>query len=96
MAIGEAASVSVHAPIRLGNNSLLDIVVFGRAAALRAKDIIKKGTRVRDLPKNSADLALSRLDRLRNASGSLTTAQIRRDMQGNMQNDAAFSERQRL
>ncbi len=89
MAIGEAASVSVHGANRLGTNSLLDIVVFGRAAALRAKDIIKKGTRVRDLPKNSADLALSRLDRLRNASGSLTTAQIRRDMQGNMQNDAA-------
>ena len=89
MAIGEAASVSVHGANRLGTNSLLDIVVFGRAAALRAKDIIRKGTRVRDLPKNSADLALSRLDRLRNASGSITTAQIRRDMQGNMQNDAA-------
>jgi succinate dehydrogenase / fumarate reductase flavoprotein subunit len=89
MAIGEAASVSVHGANRLGTNSLLDIVVFGRAAALRAKDIIKKGARVRDLPKNSADRALSRLDRLRNANGSLTTAQIRRDMQGNMQNDAA-------
>ncbi len=89
MAIGEAASVSVHGANRLGTNSLLDIVVFGRAASLRAKDLITKGMRHPDLPKDSADLALSRLDRLRNANGSLTTAQIRRDMQRNMQNDAA-------
>ncbi|HCX14715.1 MAG TPA: succinate dehydrogenase/fumarate reductase flavoprotein subunit, partial [Rhodospirillaceae bacterium] len=89
MAIGEAASVSVHGANRLGTNSLLDIVVFGRAAALRAKDIVKKEAHHAKLPKDSADLALSRLDRLRNASGSLTTAQIRRDMQRNMQNDAA-------
>ena len=89
MAIGEAASVSVHGANRLGTNSLLDIVVFGRAAALRARDLIKKGTRVPDLPKDSADRALSRLDRLRNANGSSTTAEIRREMQRNMQNDAA-------
>jgi succinate dehydrogenase / fumarate reductase, flavoprotein subunit len=89
MAIGEAASVSVHGANRLGTNSLLDIVVFGRAAALRAKDLIKKGARVPDLPKDSADRALSRLDRLRNANGSSTTAQIRNEMQRNMQNDAA-------
>lgn len=89
MAIGEAASVSVHGANRLGTNSLLDIVVFGRAAALRAKDLIKKGSRQPDLPKDSADRALSRLDRLRNASGSTTTSQIRREMQRNMQNDAA-------
>ena len=89
MAIGEAASVSVHGANRLGTNSLLDIVVFGRAAALRAKDIIKKGSRQADLPKDSADRALTRLERLRNANGSSTTSQIRADMQRNMQNDAA-------
>ena len=89
MAIGEAASVSVHGANRLGTNSLLDIVVFGRAAALRAKDTVKKGATHRDLPKDAADKALARLDRLRNAKGSLTTAQIRREMQRNMQNDAA-------
>jgi succinate dehydrogenase / fumarate reductase flavoprotein subunit len=89
MAIGEAACVSVHGANRLGTNSLLDLVVFGRAAALRAKDIVKKGAAHRPLAKNAADLALSRLDRLRNANGSLTTAQIRKNMQRTMQNDAA-------
>jgi succinate dehydrogenase / fumarate reductase, flavoprotein subunit len=89
MAIGEAACVSVHGANRLGTNSLLDLVVFGRAAALRAKDLIKKGTPHRPLSKNAADIALSRLDRIRNASGSLTTAAIRKNMQRTMQNDAA-------
>jgi succinate dehydrogenase / fumarate reductase, flavoprotein subunit len=89
MAIGEAACVSVHGANRLGTNSLLDLVVFGRAAALRAKDIVKKGANHRPLPKDAADLALSRLDRLRNANGSMTTAQIRKNMQRTMQNDAA-------
>ncbi|MSO72496.1 MAG: succinate dehydrogenase flavoprotein subunit [Rhodospirillaceae bacterium] len=89
MAIGEAACVSVHGANRLGTNSLLDLVVFGRAAALRAKDLIKKGLPHRPLPKDAADLALSRLERLRNANGSLTTAQIRKSMQRTMQNDAA-------
>ncbi len=89
MAIGEAASVSVHGANRLGTNSLLDLVVFGRAAALRAKDLIKKGTPHRPLAKDASDLALSRLDRIRNANGSMTTAQIRKNMQRTMQNDAA-------
>ncbi len=89
MAIGEAASVSVHGANRLGTNSLLDLVVFGRAAALRAKDLIKKGMPHRPLSKDAADLALSRLERLRNANGSLTTALIRKNMQRTMQNDAA-------
>ena len=89
MAIGEAASVSVHGANRLGTNSLLDLVVFGRAAALRAKDLIKKGMPHRPLSANAADLALSRLDRIRNANGSLSTAQIRKNMQRTMQNDAA-------
>ncbi len=89
MAIGEAACVSVHGANRLGTNSLLDLVVFGRAAALRAKDIVKKGATHKALPKDAADLALSRLERLRNANGSMTTAQIRKNMQRTMQNDAA-------
>ena len=89
MAIGEAASVSVHGANRLGANSLLDIVVFGRAAALRCKDIIKKGAPHRPLAKDASDLALSRLERVRTANGSQTTAMIRRNMQRTMQNDAA-------
>ncbi len=89
MAIGEAASVSVHGANRLGANSLLDIVVFGRAAALRCKDIIKKGAPHKPLAKDAADLALSRLERIRTANGSQTTAMIRKQMQRTMQNDAA-------
>jgi succinate dehydrogenase / fumarate reductase flavoprotein subunit len=89
MAIGEAACVSVHGANRLGANSLLDIVVFGRAAALRSNDIIKKGTPHRPLAKDAADLALSRLERLRTANGSQTTSMIRKAMQRTMQNDAA-------
>ncbi|TAK98670.1 MAG: succinate dehydrogenase flavoprotein subunit [Rhodospirillaceae bacterium] len=89
MAIGEAACVSVHGANRLGANSLLDIVVFGRAAALRCKDIIKKGSAHRPLAKDAADLALSRLERIRTANGSQTTAMIRKNMQRTMQNDAA-------
>jgi succinate dehydrogenase / fumarate reductase flavoprotein subunit len=89
MAVGECASASVHGANRLGTNSLLDIVVFGRAAALRAAEIIKPGASLPPLPKNSADKALARLDRLRNAKGSLKTAEIRLNMQRNMQNNAA-------
>jgi succinate dehydrogenase / fumarate reductase flavoprotein subunit len=89
MAIGEAACVSVHGANRLGTNSLLDLVVFGRAAALRAKDIIKKGASHRPLAKDAADLALSRLDRIRNANGTSSTSAIRKQMQRHMQLDAA-------
>ncbi len=89
MAIGEAASVSVHGANRLGANSLLDIVVFGRAAALRCRDLIKKGAPHRPLGKDASALALSRLDRILNANGSQTTAMIRKNMQRTMQNDAA-------
>ncbi|OJX70418.1 succinate dehydrogenase flavoprotein subunit [Magnetospirillum sp. 64-120] len=89
MAIGEAACVSVHGANRLGTNSLLDIVVFGRAAALRAADTLKPGTPHKPLPADSADLAVSRFDRLRNASGSMHTSEIRLAMQKTMQNDAA-------
>jgi succinate dehydrogenase / fumarate reductase flavoprotein subunit len=89
MAIGEAACVSVHGANRLGANSLLDLVVFGRAAALRCRDTLKKGEKHRPLAKDAADMTLARLDRLRGANGSMTTAQIRKNMQRTMQNDAA-------
>ena len=89
MAVGECASVSVHGANRLGTNSLLDIVVFGRAAALRCADILKPGATLESLPKVSEEYALGRLDRSRNANGSALTAEIRGNMQRAMQNDAA-------
>lgn len=89
MAVGECASVSVHGANRLGTNSLLDIVVFGRAAALRCADILKPGAALANLPKDSADYSLNRLDKARNADGGMPTAQIRGQMQRAMQNDAA-------
>jgi succinate dehydrogenase / fumarate reductase, flavoprotein subunit len=89
MAIGEAACVSVHGANRLGCNSLLDIVVFGRAAALRAQETLKPGALQKPLPKDSADKALARLDRVRNANGSKPAADIRLTMQRIMQNNCA-------
>ena len=89
MAIGECACASVHGANRLGTNSLLDIVVFGRAAALRAAELIKHDMPHKTLAKDSADYALSRLDRLRHASGSYRTSEIRLNMQRVMQNNAA-------
>ena len=89
MAIGEAACASVHGANRLGTNSLLDLIVFGRAAALRAAELITPGTAHKPLDTKGVDHALSRLDRLRNASGSLKTSQIRLTMQRAMQDNAA-------
>ncbi|MFG1399684.1 succinate dehydrogenase flavoprotein subunit [Roseixanthobacter pseudopolyaromaticivorans] len=89
MAIGEAACVSVHGANRLGSNSLIDLVVFGRAAALRAAETVRPGEKQRELPANSADLALSRLDHFRNAKGSTATAELRGRMQRVMQNNCA-------
>jgi succinate dehydrogenase / fumarate reductase flavoprotein subunit len=89
MAVGEAACVSVHGANRLGSNSLLDLVVFGRAAARRCAQTIKRGTPHRSLPPEGSDLAVSRLDRLRNAAGKRRTADIRLDMQRAMQEHAA-------
>ncbi len=89
MAIGEAACVSVHGANRLGTNSLLDIVVFGRAAAIRCRQILKGGQQHKPLPKDAGQSALDRFDRLRNAAGNRLTAQIRQDMQRTMQTDAA-------
>src|SRR5258708_5751611 len=91
MALGEAACVSVHGANRLGSNSLIDLVVFGRAAALRAAEMLKPGDKQPEFAKDSADFALSRLDRFRNAKGKTPTAALRLDMQRVMQeNSAAF------
>ena len=89
MALGEAACVSVHGANRLGGNSLTDLMVFGRAAAARAAELVKSGEKQPDLPKDSADFALSRLDRLRYAKGSLPTAVLRNRMQTTMQMNCA-------
>ncbi|MEL6289290.1 MAG: succinate dehydrogenase flavoprotein subunit [Pseudomonadota bacterium] len=89
MAIGEAASVSVHGANRLGSNSLIDLVVFGRAAAERCAATIEPGRAHAPLPSDAADLAVSRLDRMRNASGDTPTAKLRLDMQRAMQTNCA-------
>jgi len=89
MAIGEAASVSVHGANRLGSNSLIDLVVFGRAAAQRCADIITPGEKHGELPADSAEPALSRLDRFRYAKGSTPTAELRVRMQKVMQANCA-------
>jgi succinate dehydrogenase / fumarate reductase, flavoprotein subunit len=96
MAIGEAACVSVHGANRLGSNSLLDLVVFGRAAAHRAAEIIKPGARHKPLNPNGADAALARFDAVRNADGDLRTSEIRRNMQRCMQNHAAVFREEKI
>ena len=88
-AIGEAACVSVHGANRLGSNSLLDLVVFGRAVANRCAETIRKGAPHKTLPSDVCDKALSHLDKLRNANGDTPTAVIRDRMQRTMQSDAA-------
>src|SRR6195256_3296291 len=89
MALGEAACVSVHGANRLGSNSLIDLVVFGRAAAKRCAAVLTPGDTHSDLPKDSADIALSRLDKARNAAGKTPTAQLRLRMQKVMQTNCA-------
>jgi succinate dehydrogenase / fumarate reductase, flavoprotein subunit len=89
MAVGEAACVSVHGANRLGSNSLLDLVVFGREAARHCAAVLKPGAAHKALPADGAELAISRLDKLRNAKGSRPTAAIRLEMQKIMQADAA-------
>jgi succinate dehydrogenase / fumarate reductase flavoprotein subunit len=79
----------VHGANRLGSNSLIDLVVFGRAAGLRAAEIVEPGETHAELPKDSADLALSRLDRFRHANGSAPTAELRSRMQRAMQSNCA-------
>jgi len=89
MAIGEAGCVSVHGANRLGSNSLLDLVVFGRAAAHRAKDIVKPGLKVSQAPAHATEKALARFDGIRYANGANPTAGIRKQMQKIMQTNAA-------
>ena len=88
-AIGEAACVSVHGANRLGSNSLLDLVVFGRAVANRCAETIRPGAPHRTLPGDACDKALANLDRARNANGGTPTAELRLRMQRIMQKDAA-------
>ena len=88
-AVGEAACVSVHGANRLGSNSLLDLVVFGRAAARQAATVVRPGTPHRPLPAASCEATVARLDRLRHAKGERPTAEIRLEMQRTMQADAA-------
>jgi len=89
MAIGETACVSVHGANRLGSNSLLDIIVFGRSAAIHCAEIIKPGQAHKPLPSDACDKALARFDKIRYAKGSLKTAEIRLAMQKTMQTRAA-------
>ncbi|MCL4792094.1 MAG: FAD-binding protein, partial [Gammaproteobacteria bacterium] len=89
MAIGEAACVSVHGANRLGSNSLLDLVVFGRSVAQHCAATLTAGVRQRALRADAAEVAVSRLDRLRNADGARGTAEIRLEMQRIMQSHAA-------
>jgi succinate dehydrogenase / fumarate reductase flavoprotein subunit len=86
-AVGEAACVSVHGANRLGSNSLIDLVVFGRAAGLTLAEVAKPGIIQEELPKDSAELALTRLDKFRHAEGGSPTAEVRLDMQRTMQAD---------
>ena len=91
MAIGEAACVSVHGANRLGSNSLLDLIVFGRAAAKRAAELLSayRSHSIRRAPEQTIDRVLSRFDDLRNANGEYATAELRLDMQKTMQQYAA-------
>lgn len=89
MAIGEAACVSVHGANRLGSNSLIDLVVFGRAAGLRCGEVVKADSAMPDLPKSATDDALARLDKFRHAKGGTPTAELRGRMQKVMQENCA-------
>jgi succinate dehydrogenase / fumarate reductase flavoprotein subunit len=90
MAIGEAACVSVHGANRLGTNSLLDLVVFGRAAAHRAAEVVRPGALHKPLGKESGEAAVARLDRVRNAKGRVRTSEMRLAMQRTMQSDCGI------
>jgi succinate dehydrogenase / fumarate reductase flavoprotein subunit len=96
MAIGEAGCVSVHGANRLGSNSLLDLVVFGRAAAHRAKEIVPAGVKPSAAPERSTEYILERFDKIRHANGSLPTSEIRRNMQDVMQKHAAVFRNEKI
>ena len=88
-AVGEAACASVHGANRLGSNSLIDLVVFGRAAAYRCAETIKRDSAMPELPKGAGEEAVARLDRFRYANGGTPTAALRLKMQKTMQTDCA-------
>ena len=89
MAIGEAACVSVHGANRLGSNSLIDLVVFGRAAAKRAAELIKPGKPHEEVSNSETDKCLNRFDKIRNSKGSTQTSELRLKMQKTMQSKCA-------
>ena len=89
MAVGEAGCASVHGANRLGSNSLIDLVVFGRAAAIRAGQVVNPATAAPATNKAEVDKALDRFDGLRHANGHTATADLRLEMQKTMQSDAA-------
>ncbi len=89
MAVGEAACVSVHGANRLGSNSLIDLVVFGRAAGARCAETVEPNQRHAELPKNAGENSIARLDRFRHASGGTPVAELRGSMQRTMQNNCA-------
>jgi len=89
MAVGEAACVSVHGANRLGSNSLIDLVVFGKAAAVRAASILKKNMPHEKIPESETQKSIDRFDKLRNAKGSTPTSKLRDKMQRTMQSKCA-------
>jgi len=89
MAIGEAACVSVHGANRLGSNSLIDLVVFGKAAAKRSAEIVKPGMTHEEVSQNETDKCLSRFDKIRNSNGETKTSELRLSMQKTMQSKCA-------
>ena len=96
MAVGEAGCASVHGANRLGSNSLIDLVVFGRATGIHLKENLEANAAQPELPKDSSDMALTRLDHFRYASGGSPTAQIRAEMQKAMQKHCAVFRDQEL
>ena len=89
MAVGEAGCASVHGANRLGSNSLIDLVVFGRAAAIRAGEVIDRGSAIPPINEKASEKIMTRFDRLRHANGGTPTAVLREKMQRTMQDDAA-------
>jgi succinate dehydrogenase / fumarate reductase flavoprotein subunit len=89
MAVGEAGCASVHGANRLGSNSLIDLVVFGRAAAIKAAEVVDPNTPNEPLNEKSVEKSMARFDKFRHADGSISTADLRLEMQKTMQADAA-------
>ena len=90
MAVGEAGCASVHGANRLGSNSLIDLVVFGRAAAIRAGQVVDRAAQIPNLNTAEIDKAFDRFDGLRHANGAAPTAELRLEMQKTMQSDAGL------